>query len=421
MSPQSIQTPVLSGSALRSVNFFNGRLLTGNDLSTEQSTLQARQQRLGRITGEGVAYGLEVSDTAASSTAQDPIVTIAPGLALSRSGLALELPSAIDVALARGALTPGGEPGGLFADCQPFAPGTYTAGAGVYLLTFGPASQAEGLAPVSGLGNQIAPCNVADYIETVQFRLIRLALTVDDLADTQRLRNRVASLCFASDVLAQFTRDPFGMPPTTYGLIDDLREQILSDDEVPLAVIGWSIDTGIRFVDLWSVRRRLMRGSTEGDLAAFAGDRRQAEGEAMFLQFQAQLADLRSAGTPSALRAQDAFLFLPPVGLLPLERTVSDAGFDVLAFFSDIPCRSDPVFLEGARVEHVLLDAIPFPPIDPHSGEAVRLYLVRENQRRPVGSAASRPFVLFTSGHVPYGAEARFDLALWNFANYAER
>jgi hypothetical protein len=403
------------------VNFFNGRLLTGDDLRNEQVAQEARLARLGRVIGEGVAGGLDVREDAATSTARNPAVTVTAGVALSRSGLALELATSIDLALARPAATPGGEPGGLFADCQPFAPGTYTAGAGVYLLVIGPAAQAEGLAPVSGLGNEPAPCNVARSVETVRFRLIRLAFEPDELADTAHLRNRVAYRCFAPQALTAFTGDPFGPAPTAYGLVDDLRPQTLSDDEVPLAVIGWSVDDGIQFADTWAVRRRVGRGTVPEGPAALVADRRRTEREAMFLQFQAHVADLRFRPGAASLHAGDAFLDLPPAGLLPLKRSAADPGFDLPTFFAGIPRRDDAVVLEGARVEHVVAGALEFPPLDPLSGEAVRLYVIRENQTPRPGRPQLHPFVLFTSGHAPYGADARFDLALWDFANYAER
>jgi len=173
LSTQTLGSPVLNGSALRSVNFFNGRLLTGDDLAAEQSALHKRLEHLGQLTGAGVGYGLEVQETPGTSTPQNPVVTVAGGLAVSPSGTALWLPSPVDLSLAGTEATSDTEPGALFAPCQPFAPGTYTAGAGVYLLWIGPASQSDGLAQVNGLGNQIAPCNVDDYIDTVEFGLIR--------------------------------------------------------------------------------------------------------------------------------------------------------------------------------------------------------------------------------------------------------
>jgi hypothetical protein len=419
VSAETLDSPIVSAAALRSVNFFNGRLLTGEDLRREQANEESRLARLARAAGEGVAYGLEVQETLGTSTKGQPVVTVAAGLALSRSGLALDLPAAVDVSLARGAPTDTSEPGGLFADCQPFAPGTYTAGAGVYLLAIGPAHQGEGRAPVSGLGNDEAPCNVAVSVATVKFHLIRLALLPADLTDKRHLRNRIAYRCFAPEALAAFTRDPFGPAPTTYGLIDTLRTQTLSDDEVPLAIIAWSIDDGIQFVDLWAVRRRLTHRPAEGELATVAGDRRRAEAEAMFLQFQAQIDDLRIAEGPQTVIGSDHFDLLPPAGLLPIG-VMPDLAFDFAEFFVGVPIR-DPAVLESARVFELLDDARSYPPIDLASGELVWLYLVRENLQRPsAGGARPHLYVLFTNGQIPYRADARFELSYWNFANYAE-
>jgi hypothetical protein len=44
-------------SELRYVNFFNGRLLTGGDLSAEQAANRACSRHLGLAVGAGVAYG----------------------------------------------------------------------------------------------------------------------------------------------------------------------------------------------------------------------------------------------------------------------------------------------------------------------------------------------------------------------------
>ena len=61
---------------IRSVNFFNGRLLTGEDLSREQDANELARLRLGRAVGSGVAYGLEVAQAPTGSTTERPIVTI---------------------------------------------------------------------------------------------------------------------------------------------------------------------------------------------------------------------------------------------------------------------------------------------------------------------------------------------------------
>lgn len=416
MTTQSLDQPFVATTALRSVNFFNGRLLTGDDLSREQATQLARLARLGRTVGEGVAFGFEVAEQPALSTTTHPVVTVTAGLAVSRAGTAVELPADIDVALYRDATAApaGAEPGNLFADCQLDAPGTYTAGAGVYLLTVAPGEQAEGRAQVNGLGNADAPCNVALEAEALAFRLIRLSIPHDELVEKALLRNRIAYACFGTDALAGVVADPFGSPVTSYGLLDTLRTQTLSDDEIPLAVLGWSIDDGIQFVDLWSVRRRITQRPNEGDRASLVSARLHAEGEARFLQFQQQVEEMRNDPGAGTLHAQDHFEHLPPLGLLPL--AVSSAGgFDSIAFFDGLK-PTDSVFIEGAKLDSLVEASFPFPPITVSSPEAIRTYAVRENEQ----ASGKQPYLVFANGHLPYQGDAQFDLAYFDFANYAQ-
>ena len=145
MTTQTLDQPYVASTALRTVNFFNGRLLTGDDLSREQATQEALRRRLGRATGEGIAFGFEVVEQHALSSKQKPVVTVFAGLAVARSGIALQLDADLDVALYRDAATAsaGAEPGNLFADCQLSAPGTYT----------------DGTAPLSCSRSQASTCS----------------------------------------------------------------------------------------------------------------------------------------------------------------------------------------------------------------------------------------------------------------------
>jgi hypothetical protein len=417
VSAQAIDQLFVSSTALRSVNFFNGRLLTGDDLRREQATQEARVQRLGRLVGTGVAEGLEVVETLGTSTKTRPVVTIAAGLALAPSGAALELTNDVDLALYRSQPPAGAEPGALFADCQPFAAGTYTAGAGVYVLTVAPAERGEGRASVNGLGNETVSCNTALEAEALKFRLIRVALDAAELADTGHLRNRIAYACFGTDALAGEIADPFGPPLTRHGLIDTLRAQTMTDDEVPLATIGWSVDDGIQFVDLWSVRRRITRPSGTSMFADFVADRERAEGEARFLQFQAQILEQRDKASPEAVHAAELFDTLPAAGLLPIQGFSN--GFDVTSFFTGLTTRG-PFFVEGARLEPLLDWSLASAPITLADHELIWLYEVHENRDATVANGGlDRPYVLFTNGHIPYAANAQFDLAHWDFANFA--
>src|SRR6185369_7493917 len=97
--------PILEG-CIRSTNFFNGRLLSGEDMSAEQAAISERFCRLGQAVGAGVAYGLQVEvKKAAAGEARDektsPVLTIKPGLAVNRCGQAVKLANPVDVALVR--------------------------------------------------------------------------------------------------------------------------------------------------------------------------------------------------------------------------------------------------------------------------------------------------------------------------------
>jgi hypothetical protein len=420
MTTQTLDRPYVASTALRTVNFFNGRLLTGDDLSREQATQEALRRRLGRATGEGIAFGFEVEEQHALSSKQKPVVTVSAGLAVTRSGIALQLDADLDVALYRDAATasPGAEPGNLFADCQLNAAGTYTAGAGVYLLTVGPDEEPEGRAPVNGLGNEDAPCNVALEAEALAFRLIRLSVAHDQLVEKELLRNRIAYDCFGVKALTEVVVDPFAPAVTSYGLVDTLRSQTLTDDEVPLAIVGWSIDDGIQFVDLWSVRRRMTQRAAEGDWMSLVSDRRRAEGEAMFLQFQEQLDDLVAGPSPQLAAVGDEFERLPPIGVLPIAGGARP-GLDVPNFFAGLTT-SGPRFIEGARLDALVRGALAFAPIALESEQLIWLYEVHENRDSEVWTTApGGPYVVFANGYVPYAADAQFDLSHFDYANFA--
>ena len=149
-----LQQPLTDG-AIRTVNFFNGRLLSAKDLTREQTARREADARLGRAIGDGVAYGLEVARDAGLDTAAAPVLRVKAGLAVNRAGRTLRLAADVSVALTRrfGA----GESGCVFANCTPLVGGTYIAGAGVYLLTIAPAQTSEGRAATNGLD----PTNVA--------------------------------------------------------------------------------------------------------------------------------------------------------------------------------------------------------------------------------------------------------------------
>jgi hypothetical protein len=416
----NLLTPILNDRT-RSVNFFNGRLLTGEDLTAEQQANRVAHSLLGQAVGSGVAYGLEVTESATLSQVASPVLCVKRGLAINPNGGTLLLDNDTDISLVRPASpTTGGS--SVFKECLPMQSGVYIAGAGVYLLTIGPASATQGLAEVSGVSTGVAPCNSKYKADGVQFRLVQLDLTLAELGDVNHLRNLVAYKCFGVADWAADVADPFGTHSGGHGLIDQLRTaQTITGCEVPLAVLYWTATDGVVFVDMWAVRRALVSKDLLDTWAPGAGRRRVADGMAMLLQFEEQMNDLifdnPSQSVLGTINANQYFQFLPPVGILRMAGATS-LGFDPAKFFFSKTYRG-PLFIEGAKVEPLMHSSFFYPPIDLTNPEMVWLYWVRENLEPGVQpSPTTQPYLIFTNGHVPFQALAQFDLNYWNYANF---
>lgn len=409
-----LQQPVIDG-GIRSVNFFNGRMLTARDLTREQAANREVDRRLGQAAGEGVVYGLEVSRSTSTSNAA-PVVAVEKGLAVNRNGQTLWLRDRTEVALVRKASA--SVAGITFSECLPLQSGTYVAGAGVYLLTVAPAETREGRAVTNALDTGSAPCNTDAVVSAVQFRLIQInpPITTAELLDEDHLRNLIAYKCFGASDTKPLLSDPFGAELQQYGLLDSLRPNPLTDCDVPLGVLYWTLTDGIKFIDMWSVRRRLTERGRSRRWAQ-VDDRLASEGEAMFLQFQEQARELGGTADSATVQAKDHFHYVPSAGALPISGSGLN-GFDYLQFFDGITYR-EPVYLEGARVEALLRDSWSYPPVDLNSGEMFWLYWVRENAQALIGAPTPiQTCLIFASGQMPFVAQPRFDVAYWNYSNF---
>ncbi len=413
-------TAIVEG-GIRAVNFFNGRLLSGEDMSREQEANRAARQRLGRAIGPGVAYGLDVA------RAGDLAVTIEAGLAVTRSGQPLLLGGRLTLALGEQPSAAGPTTAPDFRNCDPFAGGVYIARQGLYLLTIAPAEVGEGRAPVSGLGNSAAPCNTRYVVEGVQFRLLPvdmardLGLTNAQLGDEARLRSRLAAICLGLEARRRLLADPFGSPPPADPL-DVLRPRRLTDCDVPLALIYRTEAGGLVFVDNWSVRRPLT--APEGAPGASAGDstspsgylgRQSLLGEgwglrmaAMMLQFDEQISQIPANGQ-AVVAARDRLLFLPPAGIIPLH-VGSGGGFDLAAFFGQLASR-DVALIDGVQLPPLLREALDHEPIDLAVPQKVQLYRIWENVQALEAGNEVRPALVFASRTLPYRGVARFGRA----------
>ena len=121
-------------SGIRSVNFFNGRLLTGEDLRAEQQASRAARMLLGRAIGPGVAEGLlaEAQDNSGQLT-----IHISAGVAINRLGQALTLAGEKTIALVEPPDTSASGAAG-FKVCGESSSGVYVAGNEFYVLTIAP-------------------------------------------------------------------------------------------------------------------------------------------------------------------------------------------------------------------------------------------------------------------------------------------
>jgi hypothetical protein len=408
-------TPILNDRT-RSVRFFNGRLLSGEAMTDEQSGQRAARELLAQAVGEGIAQGFEVKEAAGLSTTLAPVLAIASGVAINRRGEILLLNADTEVKLIRPAHQ-ATAPASVFQTCTPPTQGVYVADSGVYLLTVCSLGAANGLAQVSGLGGLQASCNAKYIVDAVQFRLIEVPVDAPMLSDVPHLRNRVAYQCFGAGHASDFATDPFGTAGEPRTLLDEIRDtKQLTDCDVPLALMYWTATGGIQFLDMWSVRRRVTRTASP---EAALEDARLAVAEAMLLQFQEHLAALATSPVSTALSVTGSFRHLPPFGMVPVGSTPG-RDFSLLTFFASLKTRG-PFYIEGSRAASVARQALQFFPIDIESHELIWLYRIRENQQAidDLTGATPRTALLFVTGHASWRGDAHYDVSKWNYANYA--
>jgi hypothetical protein len=412
-----------------------------------------RERLLGRAIGPGIFEGLFVSRGQPDGDGVVKTLGLTAGAAINGVGDVLVLPRDITVDVVP-PTTPQETQPSLFKRCEPAAPATVPSQFGIYVLAMSPASAYRERAPKSGLGTEgvVTGCGDAFAVDGVQFRMEKLdpetisgidAAARDELrqligaaasaASRSLLRNLVAHYCFGTPELGRFPADPLARSNgasawLTYGALDDLRGlERLTACDVPVALLLWTA-AGVAFVDAWSARRPPLEGGGSPDWPFATGERRAAVGVARFLQFQTHLAELVAPGGAVPADARSAFRYLPPAGVLPLADAGSP-GFDRARFFVGCTTRR-PVFMNGARLLHLLDGSFAFPPIDlrtlPRTGgtELIWLYRLYENAAvldRVLPGNADREVIVFANGNLPFFAESRFDVARFDYSNFSPR
>ena len=443
MSTIELLKPILEG-GIENPNFFNGRLLTGEDLQDLQNAEQHYYRALGASMGEGVVNGLEVIMVSSSEVGALPSASITKGMALNRAGQVLELKQDITLNLVRGPSIPSdGEGKGLFAPCRVLNPVLVPTGTGVYILVVAPASGNKGRAPKLNLDDngKISDCGPRYRVDGLQFKLIPLDITDSSIvagdignqirifthysgvANHSKLRNLLAHLCLGTEPGVSFTTDVFRSSGSSaallgYGPLDALRNVgCLTNTDVPLALILWT-QTGLEFVDMWPVRRKVHNPYVFTYTPYPMTSRRAAELEAGHLQFQEHIETLLDSA--ASIKAVDYFRYLPAVGMIPHYSTETDKKNKDIHFFADLTTR-DPVFIEGIKLRDLVQQSFSFEPMDVKEKELIWLYQVRQNMRKveQKPTVGGQAYLVFSSGYIPFRGEAQYDLSRYDYSNYS--
>ncbi|WP_405868137.1 hypothetical protein OG407_49750 [Streptomyces sp. NBC_01515] len=422
MTSQTIGSDFTGGALLP--NYVNGRLLTAEDLATGQASLLARDTRIGQAVGSGIVNGLWV--TAAATT-----LTIAAGVGISPSGQAVVAPRTLTLPLNLTAAN-GTVNSATFSRCSgSTSGGTTTVAAGVYLLTARPVQQAQGQSPLAAPPDSaMSPgCAARWTAEGVEIRAITLPAltTVGGIAATdQNLRNLTAHWCYGTDQLADLAIHPFDFDPA-YSGFDRLSPADLTDLDVPLAVFRWT-GQGVVDLDNWSARRRITTPDpVPSPWSAAVADRRDADGQARFLQFQDQIAQIAASGLAGFTQAPPIFGLLPPVGFLPAEfidstivstaapaagtpgvatpaSAATDSVFNPWEFFDGLAWEGGTI--SWADADYALRQSWQLPPVptvfESEGPRPLTFYWIRENR-----DASARPVTVVFMTDIPWAGGSR--------------
>lgn len=323
---------ILDGLRTRS-RFFDGKFLTGADLTRDQDYVRQRQADMARAGGVGVITGLQVRNR---TLLQGQTLTITAGVGLTPSGDVVMLSTQRDVPLLDMSTTRQLDASLGLAE-EPRVPlGKRT---GLFILA---------LRPVEFTANPIAvyPSTLTgqrtiqdgDVIEASAITLIPYP-DMAGAANVGEARRRVAKAIFAG------------------------RGSAMPQDALPLAMLG--IDRGtVQWIDTAMVRRET---GAESGIHAMFGARPRAIAEAFVVQHRAHLFDvlteLAGRSMSPVFPAAAMFSLLPPTGLMPAAAIrPDDFGFNQLYFPPGVD--ADIAFVPTDEIAALAEEALALPPID---------------------------------------------------------
>ena len=315
-------------------HYFDGRFLTGADLTRDQDYVRQRQGDLARACGSGVVTGLEVRLTDATSGQR---ISINPGHGITPSGDLVLITAPRDVDLLD---LPGIErlDASLGLRLQPRVPlGRRT---GLFILALRAVEFTAN--PIAAYPTSITGPRQVEDGDVIEATAIALIPYPDSggAASLAEARRAVARRLFVEDSAR-------GMP----------------QDALPLAMLAMERGS-VRWIDMAMVRRET---GADTPLQVSMGARPRALAEAHVAQYGLHLLDVlqerQAAGLAQAFAAAQYFAALPAAGPLPAATILSDElGFKQLWF--PPACDVDLSFAPDDEIAAIVEDSLALPPID---------------------------------------------------------
>ncbi|MCJ2186502.1 hypothetical protein [Novosphingobium beihaiensis] len=371
-----VQDPVVLDGLRRRPRYFDGRFLTGADLTRDQDYVRQRQADMARAGGAGVITGLHVSER---SLGRGETLAITPGIGLTPSGdlvmltrqrnvPLLDLPTSRQLDSALGLAgeprVPLGRRSGLFV--LALRPVEFTAN------------------PIAAYPRSVSGHRTVEDGDIIEASAITL-IPYPDLAgasDLEDARRTVARAIFAG------------------------KGQSLAQDMLPLAMLA--LDRGtVRWIDTAMLRRET--GEDSG-LHVGIARRPRALAEAFLTQHASHLGDILSEmgarGIDPVFPAASFFSLLPPAGQMPVAAINAD-DFGFIQSYFPPGVEADLAFVPADEIPTLVEESLGLPPIDlaasedERAGTGVticvpvdrtrlrRIRLTLDSERLPLGESAA--------------------------------
>lgn len=328
-----VQEPLVLDGLRRRPRYFDGKFLTGADLTRDQDYVRQRQADMARAGGAGVIKGLQVEERAID---RGETLRIEPGIGVTGAGdlvmvtkrrqiPLLDLPTSRQLDAALG-----------LAD-EPRVP--LGRRSGLFILALRPVEFTAN--PIAAYPRSITGRRTVEDGDIIEASAITL-IPYPDLAgasDLEDARRQVARAIFAAS------------------------GQAMPKDALPLAMLA--IDRGtVRWVDTAMVRRET---GLDSGLHVGISKRSRALAEAFLTQHANHLADVLeeagARGLGADFPASTFFALLPPAGQLPVPAIRAD-DFGFIQSYFPPAIQADLAFVPSDEIPTLVEESLTLPPID---------------------------------------------------------